>query len=207
LLGAFLTAYYTFRLIFVILFPRQDKTGISTDPDPDHHGHGGYWIMAWPLIILGTITVFLGFFQGPLDTFYHRQAGIASPAPGHHSWLPFVAIGSALLGVVLAWLEFGRKGASQSGFVDKMVPLKNLFAERWYIDRFYRRFMDLFIYGVVSNLFTRNDQKVIDGGIDGLGRGTVETSRLVSWLHLGMVQYRLLTIFVVLVLLGIYFFF
>jgi NADH-quinone oxidoreductase subunit L len=162
--------------------------------------------MAWPLIILATITVFLGFFQGPLDSFYQRQAGIAALAAGHHAWLPFVAIGSALFGVVLAWLEFGRKGASQVGFVDKIVPLKNLFAERWYIDHFYRRFMDLFIYGVVSNLFTRNDQKVIDGGIDGMGRGTVETGRLVSWLHLGMVQYRLLTIFVVLVLLGIYFF-
>jgi hypothetical protein len=48
---------------------------------------------------------------------------------------------------------------------------------------------------------------VIDGGIDGLGKATAETGRLVSWLHLGMVQYRLLTIFVVFVLLGIYFFF
>ncbi len=206
LLGAFLTAYYTFRLIFIILFPQQDKTEISSDHSHDHHDHGGYWIMAWPLIILATITVLLGFFQGPLDSFYQRQADIASLAAGHHAWLPFVAIGSALFGVVLAWLEFGRKGASQIGFIDKIVPLKNLFAERWYIDRFYRRFMDLFIYGVVSNLFTRNDQKVIDGGIDGLGRGTVESGRLVSLLHLGMVQYRLLTIFVVLVLLGIYFF-
>ncbi len=205
LLGAFLTAYYTFRLIFIILFPKQDKTEISTDHSHDHE-HGGYWIMAWPLIVLAAATVLLGFFQGPLDTFFKGQAGIASLAAGHHAWLPFVAIGSALIGVILAWIEFGRNTASQVGFVEKIAPLKNLFAERWYIDRFYRQFMDIFIYGVVSKLFTRNDQKVIDGGIDGLGRGTVETGRLVSLLHLGMVQYRLLTIFVVLVLLGIYFF-
>jgi hypothetical protein len=67
--------------------------------------------------------------------------------------------------------------------------------------------MDIFIYGVVSHLFTQNDKKVIDAGLDGFGKGTVETGRLVSLLHLGMVQYRLLTIFVVLVLLGLYFFF
>jgi NADH-quinone oxidoreductase subunit L len=85
--------------------------------------------------------------------------------------------------------------------------LNHLFAERWYIDRFYRRFMDIFIYGVVSNLFTHNDKKVIDAGLDGLGKGTVETGRFVSFLHTGMVQYRLLTIFVVLVFLGVYFFF
>jgi NADH-quinone oxidoreductase subunit L len=205
LLGAFLTAYYTFRLIFIILFPTQTATESPSVHSQDH-GHDGYWAMGWPLIILAAVTVLLGFFQGALDSFFKGLADIPALPGGHHTWLPFVAIGSALFGVVLAWLEFGRKGAAQVGFVEKIAPLKNLFAERWYIDRFYRRFMDLFIYGVVSNLFTRNDQKVIDGGIDGLGRGTVETGRLVSFLHLGMVQYRLLTIFVVLVLLGIYFF-
>ncbi|UCD82113.1 MAG: NADH-quinone oxidoreductase subunit L, partial [Desulfobacterales bacterium] len=204
LLGAFLTAYYTFRLLFIILFPKQSETGPQSG---DHHGHGGYWFMGWPLIILAFVTVTLGFFQGPLETFFKGQQGIAAAPVGHHTWLPFVAIGSALCGVALAWLEFGRQGSDQVGFVEKIAPLNHLFAERWYIDRFYRRFMDIFIYGVVSNLFTRNDQKVIDGGIDGLSKGTVETGRFVSFLHLGMVQYRLLTIFVVLVLLGIYFFF
>ena len=206
LLGAFLTAYYTFRLIFIILFPTHTETANPSGHSHDH-GHDGYWAMGWPLIILATVTVLLGFFQGALDSFFKGLTSIPALSAGHHAWLPFVAIGSALFGVVLAWLEFGRKGAAQIGFVEKIAPLKNLFAERWYIDRFYRRFMDIFIYGVVSNVFTRNDQKVIDGGIDGLSRGTVETGRLVSFLHLGMVQYRLLAIFVVLVLLGIYFFF
>jgi NADH-quinone oxidoreductase subunit L len=204
LLGAFLTAYYTFRLIFIILFPK----GSGTEPQSGHdHDHGGYWVMAWPLIILAVVTVILGFYQGALETFFKGQQDIPATHAGHHAWLPFVAIGSALGGVVLAWLEFGRQGADQVGFVEKIVPLNHLFAERWYIDRFYRRFMDIFIYGVVSNLFTQNDKKVIDGGIDGLGKGTVATGRFVSFLHLGMVQYRLLTIFVVLVLLGIYFLF
>ncbi len=49
--------------------------------------------------------------------------------------------------------------------------------------------------------------EIIDGGINGLSRGTVETGRFVSFLHLGMIQYRLLMIFVVIVLLVMYFFF
>jgi NADH-quinone oxidoreductase subunit L len=203
LLGAFLTAYYTFRLIFIILFPKESGTESHADHD---HDHSGYWIMGWPLIILAAVTVLLGFSQGLLETFFKGQQAIAPTDIAHHIWLPFVAIGSALGGVALAWLEFGRKGADQVGFVEKITPLNNLFAERWYIDRFYRRFLDLFIYGVVSNLFTRNDKTVIDGGLDGMAKGTLETGRFVSFLHLSMVQYRLLTIFVVLVLLGIYFF-
>jgi len=204
LLGAFLTAYYTFRLIFILLFPKG--SGIQSESGSDH-GHGGYWVMSWPLIVLAAMTVMLGFFQGALEAFFSGQQGIPAADAGHHAWLPFVAIGSALGGVVLAWLEFGRQGAAQVGFVEKIAPLNRLFAERWYIDRFYRRFLDIFIYGVVSNLFTQNDRKVIDGGLDGLGKASVETGRLVSWLHLGMVQYRLLTIFVVLVFIGLYFFF
>ncbi|MBT8365225.1 MAG: NADH-quinone oxidoreductase subunit L [Deltaproteobacteria bacterium] len=205
LLGAFLTAYYTFRLIFIILFPKEIVTVSPSDHDHDHD-HGGYWVMGWPLIILAAVTVVLGFYQGSLETFFKGQQDIPAMNLRHHAWLPFVAIGSALFGVVLAWLEFGRQGADQTGFVEKIAPLYNLFAERWYIDRFYRRFLDSFIYGTVSNLFSWNDQKVIDGGLDGLAKGTVDSGRIVSFLHLGMVQYRLLIIFVVLVLLGLYFF-
>ena len=206
LLGAFLTAYYAFRLIFIIIFPKEPKT----DPNAGH-GHdqeqGTYWLMAWPLIILAAVTVLLGFFQGSLEEFFKGLKTVPAAQGGHHDWLPFVALGSAAIGVVLAWLEFGRRGAEQVGFVEKIAPLNTLFSERWYIDRFYRRFLDVVIYGGISNLCTKNDNTVIDGGINGLGHGTVETGRFVSFLHLGMIQYRLLAIFVVIILLVLYFFF
>ncbi|MEJ2165308.1 MAG: NADH-quinone oxidoreductase subunit L [Desulfobacterales bacterium] len=206
LLGAFLTAYYAFRLIFIILFPRESPPA----PAAGHaqtHLHRGYWQMAWPLVILAAATVLLGFFQGPLEDFIKGNPPVETGPNGHHAWLPWVALSCAAFGVVLAYVEFGRRSAERVGFVEKIAPLNNLFAERWYIDHFYRRFLDIFIYGVVSNLLTQNDKKIIDGGIDGLSRGTVETGRIVSFLHLGMVQYKLLTIFVVMVLLGVYFFF
>ena len=204
LLGAFLTAYYTFRLIFIILRPEdpEDETGTHHE-----HGHVGYWSMCWPLILLAAITVVLGFFERSLEEFFKAQQFIQATVGGHYAWLPFAALGSAGFGVILAWIEYGRRGASRIGFVEKIAPLHNLFAERWYIDRFYRRFLDVFIYGVVSKGFTNNDNKVIDGGIDGLSRGTVATGRFTSVLHLGMIQYRLLIMFVVIVLLALYFFF
>jgi NADH-quinone oxidoreductase subunit L len=163
--------------------------------------------MGWPLIILAAVTVLLGFFQSSLEAFFKGQQSLPATQGGHHAWLPLVATGSASFGVVLAWLEFGRRGAGQLGFVEKIAPLNNLFVERWYIDRFYRRFLDIIIYGLVSKLLTKNDNNIIDGGIDGLSKGTVGTGRFVSFVHLGMVQYRFLIMFVVMVLLGLYFFF
>jgi len=207
LAGAFLTAYYAFRLIFILLFPKEISTGRNPDDNADH-GHGTYWVMAWPLIILAATTVVLGFFQGYFESIPSvPQSALSNPDVSHHLWLPFAALGLALGGIVLAWLEFGRRGAEQMGFVERMPALYDLFAERWYIDRFYRRFLDIVIYKVFSNLFTLNDNKVIDGGIDGLGKNTIDTGRFVSYLHTGMVQYRLLAIFIVLVLLMIYFIF
>jgi NADH-quinone oxidoreductase subunit L len=206
LLGAFLTAYYAFRLIFIIVFPKEAK--IDPDTARGHaHEQATYWLMGWPLIILTAVTVLLGFFQGSLEEFFKGLKTVHSAQVGHHAWLPFVALGSAAIGVVLAWLEFGRREAEQVGFVEKIALLNTLFSERWYIDRFYRRFLDVVIYGGISKLCTKNDNRIIDGGIDGLGRGTVETGRFISLLHLGMIQYKLLAIFVVIILLVLYFFF
>jgi NADH-quinone oxidoreductase subunit L len=215
LLGAFLTAYYTFRLIFSILFPRRiehlhhvEHGGHAAGHDAGHHHAGIYWVMAWPLIILAAITVILGFFHTPLHHFLMGNHGAgAAHAGGHHAWLLYVAVGLALSGVALAWLEFGRKGASRIGFVERMEPLRILFANRWYIDHFYRAFLDYFIYGLVSNLFTRNDRRVIDGGIDGLCRATVGSGWALSFLQSGMLQYNLMVMFAVLALVALYFFF
>jgi NADH-quinone oxidoreductase subunit L len=164
--------------------------------------------MAWPLVILAAITVILGLFQGYFENVFSvAQISPDSGGGAHHGWLPFVALGLAFGGLALAWLEFGRRGAAQVGFVERVAVLNNLFAQRWYIDRFYRWFLDIVIYKGVSNLFTLNDNNIIDGSIDGLGKGTVETGRFVSFLHSGMVQYRLLVIFIVMVLLTAYFLF
>jgi len=214
LLGAFLTAYYSFRLIFAVLFPSKIEKAHQEEHGGHGHGHEGghhhagiYWVMAWPLIILASITLVLGFFQAPLENFLVGHHGGGEAHGGHHAWLLYVAVGLALSGVGLAWLEFGRKGASQVGFIEKIEPISALFANRWYIDHFYRRFLDYFIYGIVSNLFTRNDRRVIDGGIDGICRATVGSGWALSFLQSGMLQYNLMVMFAVLALVALYFFF
>ncbi|MGD9207185.1 MAG: NADH-quinone oxidoreductase subunit L [Syntrophobacterales bacterium] len=213
LLGAFLTAYYSFRLIFAILFPKKieevhhGEHGGHGHGD-DHHHAGLYWVMAWPLIILAAVTLVLGFFQTPLENFLvGHHGGAEGHGGGHHAWLLYVAVGIALSGVGIAWLEFGRKKASQVGFVERIEPVKTLFAERWYIDHFYRLFLDYVIYGIFSNLFTRNDRQVIDGGIDGICRATIGGGRVLSFLQSGMLQYNLMVMFAVLALVALYFFF
>ncbi len=215
LLGAFLTAYYSFRLIFIILRPstieevHHEEHGVQVPGHSAHHHHAGlYWVMAWPLLILAAITLVLGFFQGPLERFLAGgHKALEEHGISHYAWLLYAAVSIALAGVGVAWVEFGRKGSAQLGFVERIPALRALFANRWYIDRFYRRFLDYVIYGTFSNLFTRNDRRVIDGAIDGLCRSFVESGRLLSFVQSGMLQYNLMLMFFALALVILYFFF
>jgi NADH-quinone oxidoreductase subunit L len=209
LLGVFLTAYYAFRLIFILMFPKAVMPASAVETDQGHaaeHRATHYAVMAWPLIILAAITLLLGLYEAPLD---HFIAGPLQNAPGnraHFSWLPFVALAIAAAGVGLAWLEFGRPQADRIGFVERIPALNNFFAKRWYIDHFYRLCLKYIVYKGVARFCNLNDDRIIDGGIEGLGKGTVETGRILSRLHLGMIQYRLLVIFIVMILLALYFF-
>jgi NADH-quinone oxidoreductase subunit L len=214
LLGVFLTAYYAFRMIFILLFPRnlaetreQAPSGAPAD-HPGAHQRGIYWVMAWPLIILAGLTVLLGFLEHPLARYLGEQITAAPlPATRPTAWLPYLSLALAFGGIGLTWVEFGRRGARQVGFVERVPFLYRLFAERWYLDHFYRMVVDRIIDRGIATLFYQNDNKVIDGGIDGLCRGTLASGRIMGRLHGGMIQYRLLATFAVMVLLALYYFF
>jgi NADH-quinone oxidoreductase subunit L len=217
LAGVFLTAYYSFRLIFILLLPRLQEGPAAPGPVPHgsdageagHESH--YGVMAGPLIILAAVTAILGFFKNSLEHFLLGSlpggAIVSAAAPEGVAWSHMVALGLAAAGTALAWLEFGRSGAKQIGFVEKIAPLYSLFARRWYIDHFYRFLVDRFVDRGISYLCYQNDNRVIDGSIDTLSEATTGSGRMVAFWQLAMIQYRLLMIFAVMALLSIYFFF
>ena len=212
LLGAFLTAYYAFRLIFIIVFPKNSETKDLERHSPLTHEHDierqDYWMMAWPLIILATITLLMGFSQDLLKLFLTGgHTGLEEIGKHHHSWLPHAALGLVIGGILIAWLEFGRSKSAKIGFIERVPAVKAFFLERWYLDRFYRWFLNAVIYRGISNLCTQNDNKVIDGSIHAVGKTTVKSGRILSDLHLSMIQYKLMVMFVVVVLLSLYFLF
>jgi NADH-quinone oxidoreductase subunit L len=206
LLGAAMTAYYTFRLLFVLWFPRViDPPGQHGGPAGGHgEGHGAvsYWAMACPLVALAAPTIVLGWSEQAL----YRFLGWGHvPETTHHAWVLPAALSVVAAGVGLAWLEFGRAGAAQEGFLTRLPRLQALFANRWYLDWLYRRLLDYVVYGFFSRLFTLNDRRVVDGGIDGFCRATMGAGWLLSFLQSGLLQYNLFTMVLIMALVGLYF--
>ncbi len=228
LLGALMTAYYSFRLIFFMLFPKGgiEAHGGRNGASPGHGGHEEehhgaiFWCMAVPVMILAAITVVLGFSQSPLEHFLVGKAatgahtlaveggGSHAATEGHspvHYMVLISAVSMAVGGIAWAWLEFGRKKATQEGFLRWLPKIEQLFARRWYLDDFLRKFLDTAIYSGVTSLFTRNDRRIIDGGIDGICQFTVASGRLFSFLQSGMLQYNLLVMIGAVALVVLYF--
>jgi NADH-quinone oxidoreductase subunit L len=204
LLGVFLTAYYAFRLIFIILFPQG-----QVQEEPARHRMEGmgalYWTMGCPLLILACVTVVLGFLEIPLRDFL--SPGTAAYQDSDHAWLPYLSAGLAASGIGMAWLEFGHRAALQVGFVERIPPLREFFAQRWYLDHLYRGFVDIVIDGFFSKTCTKNEDRVINDSIDGFCHYTLDGGHLLSFLQSGKLRYNLIVMFAALALVALYFLF
>ena len=201
LLGVFLTAYYAFRLVFIILFPRGEIR-----EEAGHHRMGAlYWAMGCPLLALTCVTVVLGFLETPLQQFL--LAGIAPHQDSGRAWLLYVSVGLVASGLGLAWFEFGRGAALQVGFVERIPALRELFAQGWYLDHLYRRFVLTVIDGFFSKACTKNEDRVINKSIDELSHFTLDSGDLLSFLQSGKLRYNLIVMFAALALVVLYFLF
>jgi NADH-quinone oxidoreductase subunit L len=198
-LGVFLTAYYAFRVIFIILFPREESR-----KETIHRETGSlYWAMGVPLLILAGLTIIVGFMEAPLRAFL--AAGAAFQYDGGHGWLAYLSVGLTALGIGLAWLEFGRRGAPQIGFVERIAPVRELFEQRWYLDHVYRWLVDTFIDRIFAKGCAENEDRVINYGIDFFCRLTLDGGRGLAFLQSGKVRYNLAVMFAALTLVALYF--
>jgi len=120
------------------------------------------------------------------------EGGHAAAGGLSHELLLTLGISAGLLGIILAWFEFGRKGAGREGFLSYFPAVWRLFDCRWYLDSFYRKTLDRFVYGGLTTIFTKNDRRIIDGGIDGICYFTEAAGRMFSFMQSGMLQHNLL---------------
>jgi NADH-quinone oxidoreductase subunit L len=178
LLGVFVTAFYTFRLVFMT-FHGEPRMGAHTR----EHLHESPWVVTVPLVLLAVPSVIAGWptignaiavlpqhdvlghlreeFHGPAAFVLH---GVASPAV----WL-------AAAGVVAAWFVYLKRPELAAQLRERAGGLYTLLVNKYYFDAFNEQVVAPAARSIASALWRGGDVAVIDGAaVNG-------SARLVGW--------------------------
>ncbi|NNC98819.1 MAG: NADH-quinone oxidoreductase subunit L [Gammaproteobacteria bacterium] len=124
ILGALLTAIYSFRLVFIVFFGKA-----KTEPDRQLG-----WRMAGPLSLLCVLSLIGGLFVLPLENVF-------PPASAHQvsHLVEGISIGTPLVGLLIAWLVYYRGSLPVSRFTETPggSALRRFWHSGWAIDKLY----------------------------------------------------------------------
>jgi len=192
LFTAFLTAFYTFRAVFMTF------TGPTRVPDEaGHHAHESPPVMTIPLMILAVAATVSGwwlFSTHALADFLAATPSlaaksVAATATPHAFHLDLALQGSfaAVAGIMLAAVgHLGRRsdGPQMERFLG---PLATLFSHKFFLDELYAAVIvkPLELLALLAAWF---DRFVVDGLVDGVGRLPLGLGAILRRLQSGLLQ-------------------
>ena len=188
LIGVFVTAFYTFRLVFMT-FHGQERM----DEHTREHLHESPWVVTLPLVLLAIPSVVIGWpaIGSLLFGDYFGNAVYVAPAHDvlaqlgehYHGPLAFVKhglgspiLGLAAAGVMLAWYLYLKRPELAEQLRVKAGGLYTLLVNKYYIDAFNERFIAGGSRALGNLLWRGGDVAIIDGAaVNG-------SARLVGWI-------------------------
>jgi NADH-quinone oxidoreductase subunit L len=229
LAGVFVTAFYSFRMYFLVF---HGKERFDQNPDAHHdddHGHGGKphespWVVTVPLMLLAIPSVLIGyytiepmlfgdFFKGAITVnaqahpamtefakIFHGPMAMASHA---FSTPPFWL---ALAGVVTAWYFYLINPAVPAAIGRALRPLVVVLENKYYMDWFNEHVLARGARGLGLGLWKGGDQAVIDGAVvNGSWRLVAWVSSVVRQLQSGFIYHYALAMIIGIFLLMTWF--
>jgi NADH-quinone oxidoreductase subunit L len=192
LLGAFMTAFYTFRLVFLAFFggPRMPK-------EVAHHIHESPAVMTIPLIVLAVLTVVAGLAVGIPSSqgtaFAHFLSPVLPLEESEHSAgvafsLLVLSALVAIAGVALAWMVYGRTPVRAASIGVARNPLHKILIDKYYVDEIYDALFVKPIYQLSLWLARVFDPRVIDGLVNGVATAVAAWSRGLRRVQTGFVM-------------------
>ena len=189
--GAFLTALYTFRVVFLVFWG-------PPSPFVREHLHlrrfEGGLAMAWPVALLAMLSLVGGFLQVPglwhaVDDWLHPVAESIEEASGGTAWFSaLTALALSLAGIALAWRLWGRPSDVPERSRRRWPWAARALEHKLYFDEGY----DVAFYepsAQAAALGTRYvEEPVFLSSLGDLGRGVRSVSTRVSAVQTGFVR-------------------
>jgi NADH-quinone oxidoreductase subunit L len=174
LVGVFVTALYSFRLVFMTFHGRE-----RMDEHTREHLHESPWVVTLPLVALAVPSIAIGWLTvGPV-VFGGFFAGAIAQAPDgplavlgeeFHGPAAFVthalgapAIWLALAGVATAWYLYLKRPELPDRIAARFSRLYRLLVNKYYFDWFNENVVATGVRNFGTSLWRRGDETVIDG--------------------------------------------
>ncbi|SEP30807.1 NADH-quinone oxidoreductase subunit L [Mucilaginibacter sp. OK283] len=196
---AMLTSFYMFRMMYLTFWGKFRGTH-----EQEHHLHESPATMTIPLIVLAILSIVGGLIGVPEVLGGHHELGqylapvfkastAALPmhelSAGTEKALMIISVALAFAALIYAYVKYVKNGRVPVADTEERPALTSLSYHKFYVDELYdfliRKpldFLSTFFYNVV-------DKMGIDGLVNGIGKGTIETSKGLRLLQTGNVGF------------------
>jgi NADH-quinone oxidoreductase subunit L len=213
LLTALMTAFYSFRLVFVTFWGTYRG---GTHGHSHGQGHGGAHdihepspTVTVPLIVLAMLSVAAGYF-GIFEFLAPALPGPAAHEVGAHhgqaaTIIMIVATLMGLTGIAAAYYVYVKSPGLPDRFAQQWQRLYRLSLNKWFVDEAYDRTVVRPTFALADQLWRRVDVAVIDGAVNGVARAVAWSGWLMRLLQSGQTQHYALGMTLgAVVILGVY---
>lgn len=187
-LVAGLTAFYMFRLYYLIFWWKEHKV-----PEGHHAPHDQPWTMTLPLVILAAISCVAGFVpMGNLVTWNgHEMFDHVNffTNLGALDWsVAGISLAVAIVAILIATKMYKTENDLPAKMKSALPRLWDWCYHRFYWDELYMFITHRIIFGCISKPIAWFDRHIVDGTMDGFAYCTQKASEAIKGLQSGNVQ-------------------
>jgi NADH-quinone oxidoreductase subunit L len=191
LAGVFVTAFYSFRMYFLVFHGKerfdQNPDAHHDDHHGDHHGHDDKphespWVVTVPLLLLAVPSVVIGFmtvqpmlfgdfFKGAIIVDAAKHPAMAKLAEMFHGSVQYAAhafvtlpFWLAVAGVALSYYMYMVNPALPAAIKARVMPIYTLLENKYYMDWFNENVLARGARGLGLAFWKGGDQGVIETG-------------------------------------------
>ena len=201
LLTALLTAFYSFRLVFVTFWG-------PSHADPQHAAHiqEPSRTMTTPLLILAVFSVLTGYLGIPsfLEPVFSTGQDAAAQHGSDGFMIMLAATAMGLLGIASAYYVYVLNPRLPDRLAGGLKSLYHASLNKWYVDELYDYLFVRPTLKAASELWKRVDVEVIDGAVNGIARAIAWGGWLLRLIQSGQTQHYALAMAVGIVVLTAY---
>ena len=223
LAGVFVSAFYSFRMYYLVFHGEERYDQNPEAHHDDHHGghsgkpHESPWVVTLPLVLLAVPSVFIGFLTVQpmlfgeffkdvifVDARHGAMAGLEGIFHGPLAMavhaLQTAPFWLALAGVVTAYYMYMINPALPAAIKKSMRPIYSLLENKYYMDWFNENVLARFARILGAGLWKVGDQALIDGAVvNGSWKCVGWIAGILRWIQSGYIFH-----YALIMLLGVF---